>query len=111
MNAGIQIIVNGETREVPGGLEVSALLLDDGQKPYQQPDSAGINHGDFGEVHDNASVPVAQCLLQSLAQTIHGRAHSEWPPELNHLHLRALTDVNVQTFLLEGHLKGGMATN
>jgi thiamine biosynthesis protein ThiS len=26
MNAGIQIIVNGETREVPGGLEVSALL-------------------------------------------------------------------------------------
>jgi sulfur carrier protein len=26
MNSGIQIIVNGETREVPEGLEVSALL-------------------------------------------------------------------------------------
>ena len=26
MSAGIQIIVNGETREVPEGLEVSAML-------------------------------------------------------------------------------------
>ena len=26
MNPGIQIVVNGETREVPEGLEVSALL-------------------------------------------------------------------------------------
>jgi sulfur carrier protein len=26
MNAGVQIVVNGETREVPAGLGVSALL-------------------------------------------------------------------------------------
>ena len=26
MKTGVQIVVNGETREVPGGLEVSALL-------------------------------------------------------------------------------------
>jgi hypothetical protein len=80
-------------------LDVSANLLGVSQKSNQQTDSAGIDHGNFGEVKDEVCVSVVKGLLKGLAQTIHGGAHSERSPKLHDLHLRTFTDVYVQTVL------------
>src|SRR5208282_798 len=84
-------------------LDVPAELLGRSQKAHQQANSAGIDHGHFGQVEHNASVATAHCLLDGLAQAVHGLPHPERSSELNDLYLGTLTHVDVQTILRRDH--------
>jgi hypothetical protein len=64
-------------------LDVPATLLGQSQKLYQQTNPAGINHGNLSEVDDNASIPAAKCILDGLAQAVHGGTRFERSPKLN----------------------------
>ena len=66
---------------------IAATLAGGGQRFHEYPYAAGIDHGNLGEIKDNAGIAVAEGVVQGLAEFVYRRTQSQGSPQLDDLDL------------------------
>jgi len=75
----------------------AALLLRGGEKADQQANAAGVDHGDFFEVEDEARSAGAEEIRKGLAEFVRRLAEDQLAAQLDNFHLSLSTDFDVQS--------------
>jgi hypothetical protein len=80
-------------------LDRTSLLLGGSQDLHQQPDPAGIDPGNFAQVHHDARIAAGQQIVQGLPEAIYCVTQIQPATQLDQLHLAQTAEFDIQSGL------------